>query len=71
LKALWEETREGMLSCYEGMAFHTALEKIFVFVTALNRYAEQRAPWKLAKSKSDDDRVLFETSLARWRRACA
>ncbi len=64
LKALWEETRTGMLACYEGMAFHTALEKIFVFVTALNRYAEQRAPWKLAKSKSDDDRILFETSLA-------
>jgi methionyl-tRNA synthetase len=64
LKALWEETRTGMLTCYEGMAFHTALEKIFVFVTALNRYAEQRAPWKLAKSKNDDDRILFETSLA-------
>jgi methionyl-tRNA synthetase len=64
LKALWEETRTSMLACYEGMAFHTALEKIFVFVTALNRYAEQRAPWKLAKSKNDDDRVLFETSLA-------
>ena len=33
------------------------------FISAINRYAEQRAPWKLAKSEDPEDRKRFETSL--------
>ncbi len=64
LQKLWETTRKDVLDMFEGMAFHTALERIFVFITAINRYAEQRAPWKLAKSKDENDLALYETSLA-------
>src|SRR5690606_8439020 len=34
------------------------------FVTAINRYAERRAPWKLAKSAEPQDRAALETSLS-------
>ena len=46
------------------MQFHLALEKIFAFVRAINKYAEQRAPWKLAKSSEPSDREKLETTLS-------
>ncbi len=64
VRALWEKTREDILRLYEGFQFHTALDRIFTFITALNRYAEVRAPWKLAKSEDPSDRAVLETSLA-------
>ena len=64
LRDLWAETAKAALEMYDGMQFHTALEKTFVFIRAINRYAEQRAPWKLAKSEDPQDRPRLETSLA-------
>ena len=64
LKALAAETAPEVLELNDGMQFHIALEKIFSFVRAINRYAEQRAPWKLAKSVDPADRARLETSLA-------
>ena len=49
---------------YDGMQFHIALEKTFNFIRAINRYAEQRAPWKLAKSETESDRLLLAATLA-------
>jgi len=56
----WTRAKEG----YEGFMFHAALEEIFSFLRSINRYAEIRAPWKLAKSDDPADRELLETSLA-------
>ena len=39
-------------------------EKTFAFVRGINRYAEERAPWKLAKSEDPADRDKLATSLA-------
>lgn len=64
LKALAAETAPGVLELNDGMQFHIALEKIFSFVRSINKYAEQRAPWKLAKSGDPADRARLETSLA-------
>ena len=64
LKALWDATGPKVLELYDGLQFHTALEDIFKFIAGVNRYAEVRAPWKLAKSESAEDRKLLETSLA-------
>ncbi len=58
------ETSAEVLRLYDGMQFHIALEKTFNFIRAINRYAEQRAPWKLAKSQEPADRKLLETTLA-------
>jgi methionyl-tRNA synthetase len=64
LKATWNQTREEVLSAFQEFQFHLALEKTFFFISALNRYAEIRAPWKLAKSEEAGDRALLATTLA-------
>lgn len=60
---LWEATREETLELYNGFQFHTGLEKAFHFIGFINRYAEQRAPWKLAKSEEERDKRLLSTTL--------
>lgn len=62
--ALWEETKTEAIKHYQGLQFHTALDRTFTFIRAINRYAEQRAPWKLAKSGTPQDRACLDTTLA-------
>lgn len=64
LQALWARTRDEVGELYEGFQFHTALERTFGFISAINRYTEIRAPWKLAKSDEEEDQSRLETSLA-------
>ncbi len=64
LKELADATSGEVLELYEGMQFHTALEKTFNFIRAINRYAEQRAPWKLAKSASESDLAALNSTIA-------
>jgi methionyl-tRNA synthetase len=64
LQALWTRTRDECLPLCEGFQFHAALERTLAFVKAINRYAEQRAPWKLAKSADAADQARLRTSLA-------
>jgi len=64
LKALWAETEKDLIPLFEEFQFHKGLERIFAFITGINRYAETRAPWKLAKSGDSADRAALETSLA-------
>ena len=64
LQALWSRTRDEAISLCEGFQFHAALERTLTFIKAINRYVEQRAPWKLAKSSEPADQALLRTSLA-------
>jgi methionyl-tRNA synthetase len=64
LKALWEKTAKELILLFENFQFHKALERIFTFVSGINRYAETRAPWKLAKSEAPADQAALRTSLA-------
>ena len=64
LTNLWDEAHVGARELFEEYKFNVGLEKIFVFIRGINRYAEERSPWKLAKSESLEDRVKLETSLA-------
>lgn len=64
LKSLWAETSTEVLVLYDGFQFHSALDRTFNFIKGINRYAETRAPWKLAKSDDPLDRAALETSLA-------
>ncbi|MDE3085003.1 MAG: class I tRNA ligase family protein, partial [Verrucomicrobiota bacterium] len=64
LRRLWEKTREEVLALCEGFQFHTALDRTFTFIKAINRYAELRAPWKLGKSSEARDAALLRTALA-------
>jgi methionyl-tRNA synthetase len=64
LKGLWEDTAKELIPLFENFQFHKALERIFNFVSGINRYAETRAPWKLAKSEEAPDQAALRTSLA-------
>ncbi|MEM9159152.1 MAG: methionine--tRNA ligase [Verrucomicrobiota bacterium] len=59
----WEATAKEVVGLYEEFMFHRGLEKAFSFVSLINKYAEQRAPWKLAKSEDEADKKLFLTTL--------
>jgi methionyl-tRNA synthetase len=64
LKASWNATREEAIGLCEEFQFHTALDRAFAFIRSINRYAEQRAPWKLAKSAAAEDQATLRTTLA-------
>src|SRR5665213_2116426 len=64
VRALWETTRVDFLSRCEGFQFHTALERLFIFIKSINAYIEKRAPWKLAKSTDPVDAARLRTALA-------
>lgn len=62
--AAWQRAHAEVLELTGELQFHLALDRIFGFLRELNRYAETRAPWKLAKSAEPADRARLETSLA-------
>ncbi len=64
LRAAWGTVQKEIAGLYEGFRLHTALERTLQFIGSVNRYAETRAPWKLAKSESPEDRQRLETALA-------
>ncbi len=64
LRKLWGETRAEYVPLFEQFQFHTALERLFVFIRSINAYIEKRAPWKLGKSAEPADQALLATSLA-------
>ena len=64
LQTRWKETATKTLELYETYQFHQALEETIGFVRAINKYADERAPWKLAKSDDPNDGKALATSLA-------
>ena len=64
LQTRWKETAAKTLELYEIYHFHQALEETIAFVRAINKYADERAPWKLAKSDNPNDAKALATSLA-------
>lgn len=64
LEKVWAETESQVVALYEEFQFHKGLELAFNFVRSINRYAEQRSPWKLAKSEDEKDKQIVATSLS-------
>lgn len=64
LRQLWANTQKELVPLFEDFQFHKALDRIFTFISGINRYAETRAPWKLAKSDAPEDQAALRTSLA-------
>lgn len=64
LRKLWEDTGSKVIQLFEEFQFHKGLEVAFAFIRGINRYAEARAPWQLAKSEAAEDREKLNTSLA-------
>ena len=63
IKALWLSTRESVLNCFPTYQFSQALDKTFAFIRGINKYADERTPWKLAKSEDVEDRRALRTCL--------
>ncbi|MFP4283464.1 MAG: class I tRNA ligase family protein, partial [Opitutales bacterium] len=64
LRGAWATARDEILDAYEDFQFHRAMELLFGFSGAMNRYLETRQPWKLAKSAEERDQALFGTAMA-------
>jgi methionyl-tRNA synthetase len=64
LLALGKGLSDACLKDFERFQFHTALDRIWGLIRGLNRYAEARAPWKLAKSSEAADQAALQTTLA-------
>lgn len=64
LKKHWKKVNDHLFEYFDSFQFHLGLEKIFGFISNLNRYVEMRAPWKLAKSADPSDRNKLDTTLA-------
>ncbi|MDR3274318.1 MAG: methionine--tRNA ligase [Puniceicoccales bacterium] len=64
LRELWNATKRGVLSEYQTLTFNTALERLFAFISFANKFIEQNAPWKLAKSPESSDQARLKTVLA-------
>ena len=64
LRKLWQTNQNELIPLFEEFQFHKALGSIFTFVSGINKYAETRAPWKLAKSEAPEDQAKLQTSLA-------
>lgn len=60
----WTQLKTDVFELYDSFQFHKALERIFAFISELNRYTEARAPWKLSKSEDKADQLRLETTLA-------
>jgi methionyl-tRNA synthetase len=49
VRKAFEETKDRAIAQYESYALNKALEEIWAFITAVNKYLADNAPWKLHK----------------------
>ncbi|MDR2737970.1 MAG: methionine--tRNA ligase [Puniceicoccales bacterium] len=64
IRKLWEIAVPEIIDLYNEFSIHTALEKLFSCIGAVNVYIEGRSPWKLAKSDDDASKQLVDTTIA-------
>ena len=62
IKALWLSTRESVLIVFP-IPVQSSLGQNFAFIRGINKYADERTPWKLAKSEDVEDRRALRTCL--------
>lgn len=60
----WEQTRKITLTFFEEFQFSQGLEQISGFIRAINKYADERVPWKLAKSTEWEDLKNLQTCIS-------
>ncbi len=64
LRERWIDSSARTLEFYKSNQFNLGLEEALGFVRSINKYADDRAPWKLAKSDDPNDRPILVTCLA-------
>ena len=63
IRSNFEKTKTEVLKYFDLFQFNQGLNQIFVFIRSINKYADERTPWKLAKSDDSKDRLLLKTCL--------
>ena len=51
------------LGLFFRLSVQSSLDKTFAFIRGINKYADERTPWKLAKSEEAEDRRALRTCL--------
>ena len=60
----WEETHRVCLENFEKFQFSQGLESLSAFIRSINKYADERVPWKLAKSTEEEAIVNLQTCIS-------
>ena len=63
VKTNFEEAKNQAMARFDSFQFNQGLEQIFIFIRSINKYADERTPWKLAKSEFSEDRIKLRTCL--------
>lgn len=63
IKSIFEHTKENVMKHFDSFQFNQAIDQIFLFIRSINKYADERTPWKLAKSDDVTDKVKLKTCL--------
>lgn len=64
LQKKWKSTQKISKAFFEEFQFSMGLEQVSCFIRAINKYADDRAPWKLAKSAEEGDQKNLQTCLS-------
>jgi methionyl-tRNA synthetase len=64
LREKWEESKKQSLMHFDEFQFSQGLEQVSEFIRAINKYADERLPWKLAKSSEDKDQKDLQTCIS-------
>ena len=63
LRLNFETAKQNAMEHFDSFQFNQGLEQIFVFIRSINKYADERTPWKLAKSDLKEDQEKLKTCL--------
>ena len=63
VKSNFEEAKKQAMARFDSFQFNQGLEQIFIFIRSINKYADERTPWKLAKSELSEDRIKLRSCL--------
>ena len=63
IRTNFEEAKVKIMNRFSTFQFNQGLEQLFGFIRSINKYADERAPWKLAKSDKAEDKQRLKTCL--------
>jgi methionyl-tRNA synthetase len=64
LQEKWKVTHKTSLEFFEEFQFSLGLDQVSGFIRAINKYADERVPWKLAKSSDAADQRNLQNCLS-------
>ena len=63
IRTNFEEAKVNIMNRFSTFQFNQGLEQLFGFIRSINKYADERTPWKLAKSDKPEDKQRLKTCL--------